>query len=403
MTCLIYKQLWNNVTAMSTDAIAPPTAPVAVIIPVYRDLQVTQACVESVLNSDLPENASITIIDDKSPEVELSSYCEKIAERSGFSLVVNEENLGFVRTANKSFSLHQEADIILLNSDTIVANDWIQRLQACAYREPDTGTVTPFSNNATICSYPVFPLPNDLPPGWSAWELDRLFQRANHGVCSEIPTAVGFCMYIKRSCLNHTGPFDEDKFGQGYGEECDFSLRASALGWKHVIAADVFVYHEGGASFAAESSERKRNADKVMNELHPGYHKTVSDFLQADPLYNLRMNVDATRLAEKPADCSTILEEHFRYSQSILGRVTDAQQAVAQEQEQRLQLEVLLEDCRRDFQEKDRSLAETDRALKEAQDMLLESRKYANQLLDHIKAMEKSRSWRYTQWMRRDQ
>jgi acetyltransferase-like isoleucine patch superfamily enzyme len=48
-------------------------------------------------------------------------------------------------------------------------------------------------------------------------------------------------MYIKRTCLHETGPCDEANFGHGYGEECDFSLRASALGWKHAVAADVFV------------------------------------------------------------------------------------------------------------------------------------------------------------------
>ena len=115
------------------------------------------------------------------------------------------------------------------------------------------------------------------------------------------------------------------------------------------------------------------------------------------------MRVDANRIAEKPSDCSAVLEEHFRYSQSILERVAESQQAMFQEKKQRLLLEELLDDCRSEFQETDRSLAETDSALLEAQQMLLESRKYANQLLDHIKDMEQSRSWRYTQWMRRNQ
>ena len=393
----------DKVDVMSTDSIDRSVPSVSVVIPVYRDLQATQACLRSVIDSGLPDDTTITIIDDMSPEEDVSEYCQEVAEEFGFKLLSNEENLGFVRTANKGFTLCPDADIILLNSDTIVPHGWVQRLQACAYREPDVGTVTPFSNNGTICSYPIFPLPNELPREWPTAELDRLFQSANAGLYAEIPTAVGFCMFIKRSCLNQTGPFDEEKFGQGYGEECDFSLRASALGWKHVIAADVFVYHEGGASFASESSERKRKADKVMDELHPDYHKIVSEFLQADPLYNFRMRVDAARIAEKTSDCSAILEEHFRYSQSILERVAESQQAMVQEQKQRLQLEELLDDCRSEFQETDRSLAETDSALLEAQKMLLESRKYANQLLDHIKDMEQSRSWRYTQWMRRNQ
>lgn len=395
---------------MSSDSVDDNAPPVSVVIPVYRDLEVTRACLQSVLDSGLPDDTTVTIIEDHSPEEDVRQFCRELAAKFGLELISNKENLGFVRTANKGFAVHPEADIILLNSDTVVPHGWVQRLQACAYRDPYFGTVTPFSNNGTICSYPVFPQPNDLPTAWSTHELDRLFQQANAGLCSEIPTAVGFCMFIRRSCLENTGLFDEEKFGQGYGEECDFSLRASTLGWKHVIAADVFVYHEGGASFASESNERKRKADKVMNELHPDYHQVVSDFIQADTLYDFRMRVDAARIAEKPSDCSDILTEHFRYSQSILERVAESQQAVLHERKavvlerkQRLQLEKLLDNCREEFQEADRSLGEMDRALLEAQKMLVESRQYADQLMDHIRAMEQSRSWRYTEWMRRKQ
>ena len=41
-----------------------------------------------------------------------------------------------------------------------------------------------------------------------------------------IPTAVGFCMYIRRECLKEVGEFRAEVFGKGYGEENDFCLRA---------------------------------------------------------------------------------------------------------------------------------------------------------------------------------
>ncbi len=65
------------------------------------------------------------------------------------------------------------------------------------------------------------------------------------------PTTVGFCMYIRRAALDEAGPFDAKTFGKGYGEENDFCLRSAALGWRHHIACDTFVRHEGGASFGA--------------------------------------------------------------------------------------------------------------------------------------------------------
>jgi hypothetical protein len=60
------------------------------------------------------------------------------------------------------------------------------------------GTVTPFSNVATICSYPIMNDRNPLPDGWTASQLDNLAREVNSGAIIELPTAVGFCMYIKR-------------------------------------------------------------------------------------------------------------------------------------------------------------------------------------------------------------
>ena len=384
---------------MNADADTRPNQPVAVIVPVYRNLQVTRSCLDALVTSDLPEQVSITIIDDNSPEEDVRIYCRELAERPDIRLVVNEKNLGFVVTSNKGFTLEPDADIILLNSDTIVSNNWVQRLQACAYREENIGTVTPFSNNGTICSYPVFPISNSMPEQWNAVELDRAFQSANSGNYYEIPTAVGFCMYIKRSCLNETGPFDTERFGHGYGEECDFSMRARAKGWKHVIATDIFVYHEGAVSFASESAVRKSRADGIMDKLHPQYHELVSEFIQSDPLYGFRKNVDAIRLLEKPADSINMLEEHFRYTRTILERVAENRRAMISEQAQRQQLEKMLADCRLQF-------AETNSALVDAQEVVArlreESRIHIEQLTDHIRNMEQSRSWRYTAWLRRN-
>ena len=72
----------------------------------------------------------------------------------------------------------------------------------------------------------------------------------------EIPTGVGFCMYITRSSLNAVGLFDADRFGRGYGEENDFCMRAAKSGYKHVLAHNTFVYHAGGVSFGEEKAPR---------------------------------------------------------------------------------------------------------------------------------------------------
>ncbi len=82
---------------------------------------------------------------------------------------------------------------------------WVDRLAAHAAREARIGTITPFSNNATICSYPRFCEVNALPMGETTGSLDGHFASANAGKSIEIPVGVGFCLYIRRECLDEIG------------------------------------------------------------------------------------------------------------------------------------------------------------------------------------------------------
>ena len=283
-----------------SDIPCPPTPHlVDVIIPVYRGLVETQNCINSVLATVPDDLGEIVVINDASPEPELVAWLDELAEQNPWlTLLHNPENLGFVQTCNRGMALHPERDLVLLNSDTEVANDWLMRLRECAYRDRCIGTVTPFSNNATICSYPRFCADNALPHGWTTEQLDALFSRCNRGNLTDIPTAIGFCMYVRRDCLRETGDFDERHFGKGYGEENDFSMRAKALGWRHVLCAEVFVYHAGSVSFADHQNHQKRQAMTVLNRLHPDYEPLVHRHIAQDPARPFRLRVDLARLAQ---------------------------------------------------------------------------------------------------------
>lgn len=269
---------------------------VDVIVPVYRGLAETRNCLESLLRHAPKIGHEIIVIDDASPEPELTEYLRGLAASGHITLLINEENLGFVGTVNRGMALHPDRDVVLLNSDTEVAGDWLDRLVRCAYEDRLIGTVTPFSNNATICSYPRFCQDNPLPQGWSLAALDNLFRRLNGGKWMEIPTAIGFCMYIRRDCLHDIGLFDVVNFGKGYGEENDFCMRATAAGWYHVLCADTFVYHAGGVSFAETQDPRKIIATDMMRRLHPSYEELVHRYIAEDPVRPFRLSVDAARL-----------------------------------------------------------------------------------------------------------
>jgi len=274
---------------------------VDIVVPVYSGAAETTACLESVLSSELPAATQIIVINDSSPESALVAYLQRLAERSPrVRLLHNQTNQGFVKTANRGMREAAGRDVVLLNSDTLVANDWIGRLQAIAYGHTDIGTVTPFSNNATICSYPRFCEDNRLPGDTDLGALDRLFGQCNKGSSVEIPTAVGFCMYIRRDCLEQIGLFDEARFGKGYGEENDFCMRAYRQGWRHLLAADTFVFHQGSVSFQAERNEFLQRGLDVVRDLHPDYEALVQRHILDDPARQYRTAVDLARLRRSP-------------------------------------------------------------------------------------------------------
>lgn len=284
----------------ASDLFSPYSPVVDVIIPVYRGLQETQNCLESVLAYPQTTMIEVVVINDCSPDEGMDEYLEGLARDHKITVLKSPINVGFVNAVNRGMALHPERDVVLLNSDTEVYGDWLDRLRRCAYGSSQVGTVTPFSNNATICSYPRFAQNNLLPTDWSLQTLDSLFSELNHHQSVEIPTAVGFCMYITRCCLSQTGYFDAENFKRGYGEENDFSMRAMNLGFRNLLCADVFVYHKGSVSFGDETESLCDKAQEKIKELHPHYFTLVSDFCSKDPARIFRRKVDAARLMRSP-------------------------------------------------------------------------------------------------------
>ena len=98
---------------------------------------------------------------------------------------------------------------------------------------PRIATVTPWSNNAEICSFPLFckranPVPADPDAiAAAAASLARRIPRPAH--------RRRLLHVIRRAALDAIGDFDAATFGRGYGEENDFCLRAAAHGWRNVL------------------------------------------------------------------------------------------------------------------------------------------------------------------------
>ena len=271
---------------------------VDVIVPAFLGVDETRRSLESVLSYAQKIQFELIVIDDCSPLLEVQRYLDSLASIGKITLIRNRENQGFVWSVNRGMALHPDRDVLLLNSDTEVHGAWLDRLYQCAYSSSDVGTVSPFSNNATICSYPRIIEEGTLPKGWTFQQLDEVFSRINEKQYIEVPTVVGFCMYIRRQCLNQVGYFDVINYKRGYGEENDFCMRAMSMGFKHLLCGDTFVYHKGKVSFTSAGRSLYDEAQQTLHQMHPQYNQLVQDHILRDPARVLRRRVDIARLIE---------------------------------------------------------------------------------------------------------
>lgn len=281
--------------AVEPSAAQQPEPIVDIIVPMYAGYDESLRCLNGVLATTDRSQAEVVAVNDASPDSRLSEALERMAAEGRITLLVNEFNQGFPGAANRGLQLHPERDVVLLNSDTEVSGNWLDRLRAAAYKADDIGTVTPLSEAGSITDYRRRANGKVV----AAAEVDRIASEVNAGKHIELPVGVGLCLFIRRACIRETGLLDEDNFAVGYGEETDYCLRARALGWRHVASAEVFIAHSGGCSYGRMKEPLKRRGARLLNSLHPGYDGFVREFLAADPLLDARRAIDLRRLQDE--------------------------------------------------------------------------------------------------------
>jgi GT2 family glycosyltransferase len=257
---------------------------VDVVVPVHDAREHVLRCVASV-QRHARGRWRLVLVDDASRDRELVGWLDEVARRDRrVVLLRNGRNRGFVASANLGLRNATGHDVVLLNSDTEVTRGFLGRLGACAYATPDTGLVSPLTNNGTICSIPRFCEANEIPPDLGVDELAALVRRASRRLRPELITAVGFCMYVRAEVIARIGYLDEESFGRGYGEENDYSLRARAAGFRVRLCDDLFIAHAGSASFGDSNAPGELAGNAAMGRLHPTYHDDVQRFIRENPL-----------------------------------------------------------------------------------------------------------------------
>jgi GT2 family glycosyltransferase len=243
---------------------------VDIIVCVHNSAEVVRRCLESVIAETLPPY-HVILVDDGS-DVPTAKLLTAFAETYGATLLRNEVAKGYTLAVNAGLGASSAPFCVLLNSDTEVAEGWLDRLVDYMRRDPAVGVVGPLSNIASWQSVPtVFEGDwggNELPEGMGVAQMARLVALGASRRGIQLGFINGFCMLLRRETLDSVGVFDEKTFGAGYGEENDFCIRARHKGWRLVVADDVYIFHHQSHSYGDRRQKLVARADKALAAKH---------------------------------------------------------------------------------------------------------------------------------------
>ncbi len=265
---------------------------VSIIVPVYGDFEATRTCLETLVAAlDRSPRHRAVIVDDATPDPRIAAHLATLRSRPRVTLLTNRSNLGFVGSINRALADVGDGDVILLNADTIVAPGFIDRLAAAAYSSADIGTVTPLSNHGEFTSFPAPNIFNPLASRAEIGKIDAVAATRNRGRVVDIPSGIGFCLYVTRACLDAVELLSED-FHRGYLEDVDFCLRAREHGFRSVCATSVYVGHAGSRSFGQEKRALVVRNLRVLERRFPSHRPECAAFMFADPLRTARQSIE---------------------------------------------------------------------------------------------------------------
>ena len=265
---------------------------VSVVVPIYNALDDVRECLESILSTVNKTAYEIVCVNDCSTDKGIEPYLRDLAEsNSNITFINSDVNRGFVKSVNKGLLARAYKDVVILNSDTVVPEAFVDRIHTAGQSDKSLGVITPLSNNATIFSFPLTLTENILEELSEFQEIDELLRKNASGDLFEVPTAHGYCMYVKGEVIEKVGILNEDEWGVGYGEENDYCQRVKMHGWRIAAYHGMYVAHTGSVSFGDEKRESQisKNLGR-LNEIYPEYDKLIQKHIHEEGESRLARN-----------------------------------------------------------------------------------------------------------------
>lgn len=252
----------------------------SIIIVNYQKYEDTFACVDSILKSKTTEDYRIVVVDNASP----NDSWEQLQILNSNSKVVTiqaKENKGYCAGNNIGIKYSLEnikSDYIwILNPDTLVKEDCLEKLHAFAAQQnnlgilgcklvyyPDTQYLQAFGGgNFGISKY------GELRPKEHLYHLKPSDELLPDVITMDL--IIGASMYIPSSVFHNVGMMNENFFL--YSDENEFCLRILRAGLKNYAISSAVVFHKEGFRQQKQSLLASyycsRNALYLVRDLYP--------------------------------------------------------------------------------------------------------------------------------------
>lgn len=198
----------------------------------------------------------IIVVDNSSSDDSVAMVKEHFP---GVCLIENADNEGFSKANNKGICAASGEFILMLNPDTIIAEDTLSQCVSFMRQHPDAGAmgVRMIDGNGVFLPESKRGLPTPDVAFYKITGISRLFSRsatynryhAGHlpeNETNETDVLSGAFMFMRMEALNKSGLLDEDFFM--YGEDIDLSYRICKAGYKNYYFPHTTIIHYKGES-----------------------------------------------------------------------------------------------------------------------------------------------------------
>ncbi|MGG0902652.1 glycosyltransferase [Bacillus subtilis] len=261
----------------------------SIIVLTYNQLALTKQCLESIWKHTNNDCIEVIVIDNGSHDG-TRDYLKQI---TSIKAIFNKTNEGFAKACNQGLEVASGDNILFLNNDTVVTNQWLEPMIKLLYQDDKIGMVGPVSNYVSG--------PQQVPVNYTNVEeiedFSRLYCLQQQGRSKAVLRLVGFCLLVKKKVLDQVGGFDE-RFVGGSFEDDDLSLRVLQAGYQLKIALDSFVHHHGHATFTG-------NPDLSISQLYEENRQRFIDKWKVDVTTFFDSQPQLTALV--PAEADSIL------------------------------------------------------------------------------------------------